>query len=111
MLDNELEKLYKDICSKKNVSSKISYTAKLFKKGRKKILKKLGEEASELIIGASYDDRDNVVYESVDVLYHMLVLWSEMGIDIGEIESEISKRSRISGIEEKLLRGEKKEDV
>lgn len=103
-MDGLIKKLYKTICSKKTSDPEISYTAKLFKKGRRKILKKFGEESGELIIGAAFNDRENVIYESVDVLYHMMVLWSEMDIEIEEIEKEIIKRTGISGLEEKANR-------
>ncbi len=69
-----------------------SYTTYLFEKGRDKILKKIGEEAAEVIIAAKDDDRDNTVYELGDLLYHAMVLMTDMGITLPELKSELASR-------------------
>lgn len=69
-----------------------SYTAYLFQKGLDKILKKVGEEASEVIIGAKNQNRAEVVYEVADLLYHLLVLLAEQEISLGEVAAELADR-------------------
>ncbi|MBQ9044587.1 MAG: bifunctional phosphoribosyl-AMP cyclohydrolase/phosphoribosyl-ATP diphosphatase HisIE [Oscillospiraceae bacterium] len=69
-----------------------SYTSYLFEKGRDKILKKIGEEATEVIIAAKDDDRANTVYELGDLMYHAMVLMLDMGISLDEIKAEMASR-------------------
>ena len=68
-----------------------SYTSYLFEKGLDKILKKIGEESSEVIIAAK-NDKKEAIYEISDLIYHMLVLMAEMGIDIKDILRELASR-------------------
>ena len=96
--------LYNIIESRRGDDPNISHTAKLFKKGRGKICKKFGEEAVEVIIAALNEKKSNVICESADVLYHLLVLWAEAGITPDEIWAELQMRVGISGIEEKANR-------
>jgi phosphoribosyl-ATP pyrophosphohydrolase len=81
-----------------------SYTAKLFSKGRSKIAQKLGEEAVETIISAIEDDKRNTIYESADLLFHLLVLWADMGIEPASVAQQLRSRKGVSGIEEKKNR-------
>lgn len=69
-----------------------SYTNYLFEKGIDKILKKVGEEASEVIIAAKNTDKQELVYEISDMVYHVLVLMAEKGVKIGDIKAELTKR-------------------
>ena len=69
-----------------------SYTNYLFEKGIDKILKKVGEEASEVIIAAKNPDKEELVYEISDMVYHVLVLMAEKGIEIEDIKTELTKR-------------------
>ena len=69
-----------------------SYTTYLFEKGRDKILKKIGEESTEVIIAAKDDDRANTIYELGDLLYHAMVLMVEMGITLPELKAELASR-------------------
>lgn len=69
-----------------------SYTTYLFDKGIEKILKKIGEESTEVVIGAMKKDRDETVYESADLIYHLFVLLAETGIDFDEVKAELAKR-------------------
>ena len=69
-----------------------SYTTYLFEKGREKILKKVGEECTEVIIGAMKDSRQETVYEIADLCYHVLVLMVEMGIAPADIRAELAGR-------------------
>ena len=69
-----------------------SYTTYLFEKGLDKILKKVGEETTEVIISAKDGDRANTIYEIGDLMYHVMVLMIEMGIDLDEIRAEMASR-------------------
>jgi phosphoribosyl-AMP cyclohydrolase / phosphoribosyl-ATP pyrophosphohydrolase len=69
-----------------------SYTTSLFKGGTRKIAQKVGEEAVETIVGAMADDRDNIIYEAGDLLYHLIVLLSEKGLRIDDIVRELERR-------------------
>ena len=69
-----------------------SYTTYLFEKGKEKILKKVGEECTEVIIGAMKDSREETVYEISDLCYHVLVLMVDMGITPEEIRRELASR-------------------
>jgi len=91
-----LNELYSVIESRKRVLPEGSYTAYLFKQGLDKILKKLGEESSETIIAAKNEDRDDLVRESCDLLYHLLVLLAEREVSLAEVRDELSRRSSVS---------------
>lgn len=69
-----------------------SYTTYLFDKGKEKILKKVGEESTEVIIGAMKDSKEETIYEISDLCYHVLVLMVEMGISVDEIKNELASR-------------------
>ena len=69
-----------------------SYTTYLFEKGRDKILKKVGEECTEVIIAAKGDDKKETVYEIADLAYHVLVLMTEMGISLEDVRAELASR-------------------
>ena len=69
-----------------------SYTSYLFEKGTDKILKKVGEEATEVIISAVQDDKANTIYELGDLAYHAMVLMVQMGISLEDLKSELASR-------------------
>ena len=69
-----------------------AYTTYLFDKGIDKILKKVGEETAEVIIGAKNEGNDEVIYEASDLIYHLLVLFREKNVKINDIEKELTKR-------------------
>ena len=69
-----------------------SYTTYLFEKGRDKILKKVGEEATEVIIGGKADDKKETIYEIADLAYHVMVLMVDMGISLEDIRKELASR-------------------
>lgn len=99
-----LERLYDVILSRKGGDPAVSHAAKLFAKGRAKIAQKMGEEAVELAIAAVAETRDDVVSESADLVFHLLVLWAECGVTIEDVRAELRRREGISGIEEKKAR-------
>lgn len=102
-----LDGLFKVIDDRHGKSPKTSYTAKLLADGRGAIVRKLGEEATEVIVAALDETEDEVVSESADLLYHLLVLWAEMGIRPTDVWVELQRREGISGIDEKKSRGKK----
>ena len=69
-----------------------SYTCYLFDKGLDKILKKIGEEATEIVIAAKNPDPEEIKYEAADFLYHLMVLMAEKGLTWEDITSELSQR-------------------
>lgn len=84
--------VYDVIVDRKKNPKEGSYTNYLFEKGLDKILKKVGEEASEVIIGAKNENRDEVRYEIADLLYHLMVLMVEQGLSWEDISAELEKR-------------------
>ena len=90
-----LEELYAIIKGRKETPKEGSYTNYLFDKGLDKILKKVGEEATEVVIAAKNEDSRGLVYETADVLYHLLVLLVEKGISYEAILEELASREGI----------------
>lgn len=86
------EGLYQLIRGRKTDPKEGSYTTYLFEKGRDKILKKVGEECTEVIIAGAKGDREETVYEIADLVYHVLVLMVESGITLKEVTAELEKR-------------------
>ena len=91
--DFSVYKLYELIKGRKINMTESSYTTYLFNSGIDKILKKIGEESSEVIIGAKNDSKDEIIYELADLFYHSLVLMVEKNITLNDIKDELSKRS------------------
>ena len=86
------EGLYDLIAGRKTDPKEGSYTTYLFEKGMDKILKKVGEECTEVIIGGSKGDKAETVYEIADLCYHVMVLMVQMGITVEDITRELEKR-------------------
>lgn len=93
--DFSVYKLYELIKGRKINMTEGSYTTYLFNSGIDKILKKIGEESSEVIIGAKNGSKEEIIYELSDLLYHSLVLMVEKNITLNDIKDELSKRSII----------------
>ena len=83
---------YETILERKEAQQEGSYTCYLFEKGLDKILKKVGEESTEVIIAAKADDKKETVYEIADLAYHVMVLMTEMGITLGDVQKELASR-------------------
>ena len=86
------EGLYEMLVGRKVEKKEGSYTTYLFEKGIDKILKKVGEECTEVIIGAKGGDKAETIYEIADLLYHVTVMMIEMGITLDEVTAELAKR-------------------
>lgn len=91
--DFSIYKLYELIKGRKINMTEGSYTTYLFNSGIDKILKKIGEESSEVIIGAKNDSKEETIYELADLFYHSLVLMVEKNITLNDIKDELAKRS------------------
>lgn len=87
-----LEGLYNLILSRKTEKKEGSYTTYLFEKGIDKILKKVGEESTEVIVAGKGGDKRETVYEISDLCYHVMVLMAEMGIQVEDIVRELASR-------------------
>lgn len=81
-----------------------SYVAKLTARGRAKIAQKLGEEAVETVIAAMADDREGIIGESADLIFHLLVLLADLDIPLAAVLDELDRREGVSGIAEKAAR-------
>jgi phosphoribosyl-ATP pyrophosphohydrolase/phosphoribosyl-AMP cyclohydrolase len=87
-----LETLYELLEGRKREMPEGSYTSYLFDKGIDKILKKVGEESTEVIIAAKDDDKGESIYEIADLAYHVLVMMVELGIRVEDVRSELARR-------------------
>ncbi|MDD6175327.1 MAG: phosphoribosyl-ATP diphosphatase [Firmicutes bacterium] len=96
-MENSLELLYQTVQERRENPQEGSYTCYLFEKGIDKILKKCGEECSEVIIAAKNGKNEETVYEIADLLYHLTVLMADQGITPDEVNAELLKRSKKTG--------------
>ena len=99
-----LHRLSETLASRRHADPETSYTAKLFAGGPDSILKKIGEESAELIMASKDGKRLNIVRESADLVYHVLVLLAFYGLSIEAVSQEMRRREGISGIDEKNSR-------
>jgi phosphoribosyl-ATP pyrophosphohydrolase len=99
-----LDAVYQVILDRKANPSDSSYTASLMQKGLDKILKKLGEEATEVVIAGKGGVQEEIVYETADLFFHTLVLLGYQDIPLETVFDELRRRFGISGIEEKASR-------
>ena len=90
--DFTVEGLYQLLMQRKAEMPAGSYTTYLFEKGIDKILKKVGEECTEVIIAAKADDKRETVYEIADLAYHVMVLMNQMGITVEDVKRELASR-------------------
>jgi phosphoribosyl-ATP pyrophosphohydrolase/phosphoribosyl-AMP cyclohydrolase len=89
-----LSRLYNQIIDRRDNPKEGSYTNYLFDKGLDKILKKVGEETSEVIIGAKNKSKDELVYEMCDLIYHSMVLMVSEGVTMDDLKAELTKRHK-----------------
>ncbi len=99
-----IERLYGVIESRLGADSEESYTASLFARGTKHIARRVGEEAVELVLEGVGGDKDKLTLESADLIYHLLVLWADQGIEPADVWAELARREGTSGIAEKKAR-------
>ncbi|OUR65697.1 phosphoribosyl-ATP diphosphatase [Methylophaga sp. 42_25_T18] len=103
-MSDTLTKLAEVLEARKNADPDSSYVASLYKAGTDKILKKLGEEATETVIAGKGGDRDEIIYETADLWFHSLVLLAHNDINPQAVLDELDRRFGLSGIEEKASR-------
>ncbi|MCE9648101.1 MAG: phosphoribosyl-ATP diphosphatase [Parvibaculum sp.] len=100
----ELDRLFQVIAARKGSDAASSYTAKLIAGGPTLCARKLGEEAIETVIAALGPDRQAVVSESADLLYHWLVTLAALDVEPAEVYAELARREGRSGLDEKAAR-------
>ena len=104
-MDSVLSRLEATIAARKaEGDTSASHTAQLLAKGRLKCAQKFGEEAVEAIIAASTGDRDELISESADTLFHMLVMLSASDVSLKDVLAELERREGTSGVAEKASR-------
>jgi len=96
-----LQTLTDTIEARKQASPDSSYVAKLFSKGEDAILKKIGEEATEVILASKEGDRSHIVYETADLWFHSMVMLAHHGLCAEDVLNELARREGLSGIVEK----------
>src|ERR1700729_3102885 len=101
-MTDSLDRLFAAVHEARDLSPSASRTSKLFRDGVQKMAKKLAEEAIEVGLDAVQMNRESVILESADVLYHLAVIWAECGISPEDVMGELDRRERIYGIAEKL---------
>ena len=99
-----MQRLTVILAERKQASPESSYVAKLFSKGEDAILKKVGEEATEVIIASKTGDKDQLVYETADLWFHCMVLLAHHGLSSADVLDELERREGLSGIAEKESR-------
>jgi phosphoribosyl-ATP pyrophosphohydrolase len=99
-----LDRLWSVVMSRRTADPAVSHSARLLSRGIAKVAQKLGEESVECVIEAVAGNRDAVIAESADVLYHLIVLWVASGIRPADVWDELKRREGISGIAEKAAR-------
>ncbi|MCX7312276.1 MAG: phosphoribosyl-ATP diphosphatase [Alphaproteobacteria bacterium] len=100
-----LADLEQRINERASASAEVSYTRKLLDRGPAQCAKKFGEEAVEAVIAVTGEDRDRVIGEAADVLYHLLVMLHARQVKLDEVEALLKTRTKKSGLEEKASRG------
>ena len=96
-MSQALEKLYEVVLSRRAEPQEGSYTCYLFEKGCDKILKKVGEECAETIIAAKNGNREELVGETSDLLYHLMVMLAERGVALEDVMAELEHRAEKIG--------------
>ena len=106
--ENGLDRTIKVIQSRKNADKSQSYVASLLQGSEERILKKLTEETTELLLAVNSQQTAEIVHEAADLLFHYLVLLDKVNISLGEVVDELLSREGVSGLQEKREREEKR---
>lgn len=102
--EDTLRRLEAAIAARRGADPGTSYVAKLNARGLGKIAQKLGEEATETVIAALTQDREDLIGEAADLMFHLLVLLDAKGVPFAEVLAELDRREGVSGIAEKASR-------
>ena len=100
MADYNLENLFNDLLKKKKFKKEISYTSNLLS-NKNLLARKLGEESIEIILEYLNNNKDNIIKESADLLYHLSVLWISANVKPSDVWNELENRRGKSGLDEK----------
>ena len=103
-MQDTLKELEAVLIARRNADPDDSYVASLYAKGREQILKKVGEEAVETVLAGMAGERDEVVHEVADLIFHVMVMLQEQEITIDEVAAELQQRFGRSGHAEKAAR-------
>lgn len=103
-MNDILQRLTETMEARKQAAPESSYVAKLFSKGEDATLKKIGEEATEVILAAKSGDKVHLVYETADLWFHCMVLLVQHGLSADDVLDELARREGVSGITEKNSR-------
>jgi phosphoribosyl-ATP pyrophosphohydrolase len=101
-MSDSLDRLHQAVLAARKADPGVSRTARLLRSGRAKMGKKLAEEAIEVVIDALDGQTEAVIKESADLMYNLVVLWVEAGVDPKDVWAEMTRRERLFGIAEKL---------
>jgi phosphoribosyl-ATP pyrophosphohydrolase len=99
-----LERLTGTLEQRKSAPPESSYVSKLYSKGEDAILKKIGEEATEVVLASKSGDKSHLVYEMADLWFHSMVLLAQKGLTVADVTNELARREGLSGIVEKESR-------
>ncbi len=97
---DSLARLTELIASRRGGDPAQSYVAKLFHKGTDSILKKIGEEATEVVIAAKDGERDKIIYEVADLWFHSMILLAQFDLSPADVLAELQRREGVSGLQE-----------
>ena len=103
MTDYNLENLFNDLLKKKKFKKEISYTSNLLS-NKNLLARKIGEESIEVILEYLNNNKDNIIKESADLLYHLSVMWISANVNPDDVWKELKKRKGRSGLDEKKSR-------
>lgn len=101
-MPDSINRLYQATLACRHDDPSTSRTARLLRSGRSKMAKKLAEEAVEVVIDSMHGNREDIVRESADLIYHLVVLWVSSGIKPEDVWKEMDRRERLLGIAEKV---------
>jgi len=103
-MNDTLDRLAEILEARKGANAEDSYVASLYAKGIDKILKKVGEEATEVVIAAKQGDKEQIIYETADLWFHTLIMLAHADLGPQDILNELDRRFGTSGHEEKAAR-------
>ena len=99
-----LDRVFRTIQARRAAAPESSYVASLLAQGTAAIARKVGEEATETIIAALGGDTQAVARESADLVFHLMVLWADVGLAPADVHAELARREGVSGLDEKRAR-------
>jgi phosphoribosyl-ATP pyrophosphohydrolase len=106
-MNDTLNQLAQVLEARKSQTGEKSYVASLYEKGIDSILKKIGEEATEVVIAAKDGDKTQIIYETADLWFHCAVLLAQQGLHPNDVLAELQRRFGLSGLDEKAQRENK----